>query len=54
MTKIEIEHIQIAPNPVYTKKELRITLDVTDKEVTYTKQTGHAGEIYSGQKIGVI
>lgn len=54
MTKIEIEHIQITPNPINAKKSIKIEIDVTDREVTYVKQSNYAGEIYSGQKMGVI
>ena len=54
MTKIEIEHIQFSVNPVNTKKTTKITLDVTDKEVTYKNDTHYAGEFYSGQQIGVV
>lgn len=54
MSKIEIEHIQLAANPVNTKTAIKISMDVTDKEITYTNDIKYAGELYGNQQIGVI
>lgn len=54
MSKIEIEHIQKSASTVNTKQVFTISMDVTDKEITYTKEIDYAGEIYGNEKIGVM
>lgn len=55
MTRIDIEHITVAPNPVNARGgAYRITVDVTDTEVAYKNDTDYAGEIYAGQQTGGI
>lgn len=52
--KIDIEHIQIAPNPVKAKNTYQISIKVTDREIIYAKEADYADEIRCGQKIGVM
>jgi len=47
VSKIEIEHIQKSVSTVNTKQVFTISMDVEDKEVTYTKEVNYAGEFYS-------
>lgn len=54
MSKIEIEHIQKSTSTVNTKQVFTISMDVEDKEVTYTKEIHYAGEFYGNEKIGVM
>lgn len=54
MKKIEIEHIQKSASTVKTKQAFTISLDVEDKEITYTKEINYSRELYGNEKIGVI
>lgn len=54
MSKIEIEHIQKSASTVNTKQVFTISMDVEDREITYTKEISYACEIYGNEKIGVM
>ena len=54
MSKIEIEHVQITPASTTARGTIKITMNVTDKTVTYTNDKHYAGELYAGQQIGGI
>ena len=52
MSKIEIEHVQITPASTTAKGTIKIIMDVSDRNVTYTNDKNYAGELYAGQQIG--
>lgn len=54
MNRPEIQSVVITPNPANAKASIKVAVQVTDKVITFTKVTEYAGEIYSGQQIGVI
>lgn len=50
----EISSIAITPNPAGAKTSIKVSVQVNDKTITFTKVTEYAKEIYAGQQIGVI
>lgn len=50
----EISSITITPNPASAKSSIKVSVQVTDKVITFQKSVEYAKEIYSGQQIGVI
>ena len=49
-----IQSVIIEPNPVNAKGSIKIIAQVIDKEIIPQKTTEYCGEIYAGQKIGVM
>lgn len=54
MNRPEIQSVTITPNPVNAKASLKISVQATDKVITFEKVVEYAKEIYAGQQIGVI
>lgn len=50
--KIRIQNIDISPNPVNAKKQIKI--EVTVKDVIFSNEIVYLGEKYVGETIGVI
>lgn len=50
----EIQSVTITPNPQNAKASIKVSVQVVDKVITFTKVTEYAKEIYAGQQIGVI
>lgn len=54
MNKPYINSCEIAPNPVNQKQVFTITLDIEDRPIVFEKVIVFAGEIRSGEQIGVM
>ena len=54
MNKPDISAVTITSNPVNAKASFKIQVEVTDKEIVFSKVIEYTGEKFAGQEIGVI
>ena len=50
----EIQSVTLTPKSAAAKAQIKVSVQVTDKTITFAKVTEYASEIYAGQQIGVV
>lgn len=54
MNRPEIQSVTLTPKSTTAKAKIKVSVQVIDKTITFTKVTEYAKEIYAGQQIGAV